>query len=67
MRKFDQTAAEQSRAEDPDWSCPVKEHCIWDAKVTAGTVADTRESFFLVIIQMYLLSRSTSALTWLAS
>jgi hypothetical protein len=64
MRKYDQIAAEQSRAEEPDWSCPVKEHCIWDAKVTSGTVADARESCFLL---MYLLCRSTYALTWPAS
>jgi hypothetical protein len=49
MRKFDQNSAEQSRAEDPDWSCPVKEHCIWDVKVTAGTFADAHESFFLLM------------------
>jgi hypothetical protein len=49
MRKYDQLAAEQNRAENSDWSCPVKEHCIWDAKVTSGTVADARESFFLMM------------------
>jgi hypothetical protein len=33
MRKFDQNAAEKSREDDPEWACPVMEHCIWDAKV----------------------------------
>jgi hypothetical protein len=31
MRLFDQKMAQECRAGDPDWECPTKEFCSWDA------------------------------------
>jgi hypothetical protein len=31
MRKHDEKLAQESRAGDPSWACPVEEHASWDA------------------------------------
>ena len=54
MRKFDQTAAEQSRAEDPDWSAVQEYICSDMAGVLSTPRVSASASFYLRKLRTYM-------------